>query len=90
MSAALADSFRDLWDGSRAQDILSEFCARMNRRSFWPQAWLAIRQTMAFDGKGMQAESLASEAGEERKLALAGEDTHLFFGFGERLLLAAS
>ena len=44
--------------GASATDSAA-LCRKITKLGFWPEGWLAVRQTLDFDGKGMAAERLA-------------------------------
>jgi hypothetical protein len=58
--AALAHQFRGLWHRGGVPAELASVCEAIRRHAFWPAGWLAVRQTLEYDGKGMDPEDLAS------------------------------
>jgi hypothetical protein len=66
--AALAGAFRGLWHHGAVCSELAALCRKITRSRFWPEGWLAIRQVLDLDGKGMEAERLAQLVGMERDL----------------------
>ena len=65
---ALAENFRGLWSRGEVCDELANLCRRITKLRFWPEGWLAVRQTLEFDGKGMEAGRLAQLVGIEQDL----------------------
>lgn len=65
---ALAEKFRSLWLGGGVCDELATLSRKITKLRFWPEGWVAVRQTLDADGKGMDAERLANLAGLERDL----------------------
>lgn len=61
---ALAQAFRGLWLTNCAINELEHLCRAMKTTSFWPEGWLAVRETLNFDGREMPDDLL------ERLLAL--------------------
>ncbi|MBZ5678376.1 MAG: hypothetical protein LAP61_29415 [Acidobacteriia bacterium] len=66
--AALAEKFRGIWHRGGVCDELATLCRQITRLRFWPEGWLAVRQTLDLDGKGMEAERLAQLVGIEQDL----------------------
>jgi hypothetical protein len=66
--AALAENFRGLWHSGGVRDELATLCRKITKQRFWPEGWLAVRHTLDFDGKGMEAERLAQLVGIEQDL----------------------
>jgi hypothetical protein len=56
---ALAEKFRGLWLGERVPDELANVCCVIGRNRFWPEGWVAVWQTLDFDGKGLEPDRLA-------------------------------
>jgi hypothetical protein len=65
---ALADKFRGLWTRAGIHQELVEISREINAACFWPEGWLAVRQTLDFDGKGMDAQQLAQLVTLEQEL----------------------
>jgi hypothetical protein len=57
--AVLAEHFRGLWHRGGVHNELSTLCREITRLRFWPEGWLAVRQTLDYDGKGMEPAFLA-------------------------------
>lgn len=57
--AALAQNFRGLWHRGNIWEELAVLCRKIASLHFWPEGWLAVRQTLDVDGKGMDADRLA-------------------------------
>lgn len=55
----LAGQFRGLWSGVAMHDDLERVFRAISDRAFWREGWLAVRQTMRFDLKGLGEESAA-------------------------------
>lgn len=53
----LADRFRGLWTKAEACDSLERVCRSISKGRFWVEAWIAIRQTIYYDSKGLSTES---------------------------------
>jgi hypothetical protein len=56
--AALAEKFRGVWNRVDVRAELVALSQRVNETQFWPEGWLAIRQTLDFGGKGMPQDQL--------------------------------
>ena len=56
--AALAEKFRGLWLRSGIQDEVATVCAAVRKYCFWPEGWLAVRETSDLDSKGFDEECL--------------------------------
>lgn len=56
LKASVAVKFRGIWIETGVQEELVQLCelAAMNR--FWREGWLAVKQTLFFDGSTMKAE----------------------------------
>jgi hypothetical protein len=50
---ALAEQFRGLWTNAAAYDSLEHVCHAISKDRFWIQGWLAVRQTLYYDSKGL-------------------------------------
>jgi hypothetical protein len=57
--AALAEKLRGLWYGGSVREELANVCRAISQKRFWPEGWLAVRQTLDLDAKGVEAEGLA-------------------------------
>jgi len=66
--AALAEQFRGVWNRGGVPAELGTLCQKLNETRFWPEGWLAIRQTLDFDGKGMPPDCLAQLVSIEHSL----------------------
>ena len=66
--AILADQFRGLWSAARVYDDLERVCRRIAETGFWPEGWIAVRQTIYYDGSGMPPEISARLAALETVL----------------------
>jgi len=58
--AALAENFRGLWLQAGIPDELAKVCRTIGGNRFWPEGWLAVRQTLDLDGRGLEPERLAT------------------------------
>ncbi len=65
---ALAESFRGLWHRGGVHNELGTLSRKITKLRFWPEGWLAVRQILDFDGKGMETERLAKLVGIEQDL----------------------
>jgi hypothetical protein len=54
--AILAEQFRGLWSAARMHDDLERVCRRIADTGFWPEGWIAVRQTIHYDSSGMPPE----------------------------------
>lgn len=66
--AALAEKFRGLWARGGVHEELADLSRKINAMRFWPQGWLAVRQTLHYDGKGMDPERLSQLVELEQEL----------------------
>jgi hypothetical protein len=66
--AALAERFRGLWLSAGVPEELTKACGAIRQHRFWPEGWLAVRQTLDYDGKGMEPERLAQLKAIEEQL----------------------
>jgi hypothetical protein len=57
--AALAEQFNGLWLRAGIPDELGAACRSVGENRFWPEGWLAVRQTMDLLGKGTDREHLS-------------------------------
>lgn len=55
--AALAERFRGLWLRSGIQDEIVDLCEGIRGHCFWPEGWIAVRETLDIDGTGLEPES---------------------------------
>ena len=53
---AIAREFRDLWSNARCVEELDQLARAIAAKSFWRDGWIATRQTLSFDGRGMRPE----------------------------------
>ena len=56
---ALAEKFRGLWQRAGLFEELANICLAIRKNRFWPEGWLAVRQTLDLDGKGLEPQCLA-------------------------------
>lgn len=56
--AAVAGKFRGLWAAGCMYDEVEQVCVAISNRRFWPEGWLAVRETLKFDSKGFAPEIL--------------------------------
>jgi len=52
----VAHRFRDLWSHAGIFDDLERVCRTISKTGFWPEGWLAVRQTIHYDSAGFQPE----------------------------------
>jgi hypothetical protein len=57
--AALAEKFGGLWTIAHMHDDLDRVCRSIAAAHFWPEGWIAVRQTLKLDGKSFTPESRA-------------------------------
>jgi hypothetical protein len=57
---ALAEKFRTLWHRSGLPIELANVCRAIRTACFWPEGWVAVRQTLDLDGSGLDPENLRS------------------------------
>jgi hypothetical protein len=65
---ALADQFRGLWSAAQMYDDLERVCRSISEKGFWPEGWIAVRQTIHYDSNGMTPEVAARLASLEADL----------------------
>lgn len=58
LRTCLANSFRSLWFTDACRKPLEEVAFSIVNGMQWTEGWIAVRTTLRFDGKGMQAEAL--------------------------------
>jgi hypothetical protein len=56
---AIAQQFRGLWNCAVAYDDLERVCRSISNRNFWTSGWIAVRETMVYDGAGFTPEIFA-------------------------------
>jgi hypothetical protein len=52
---ALASQFRGLWTQASLHRELDRVCRAIGNAAFWREGWIAVCQTLHYDGKGMPA-----------------------------------
>jgi hypothetical protein len=52
----VAQQFRGLWSSAAMFDDLERVCRRISKTGFWPEGWIAVRQTIHYDNAGFQPE----------------------------------
>ena len=52
--ATLAHQFRGLWTLPSLRTELDRICQLIGRNEFWREGWIAVCQTLQYDGKGMK------------------------------------
>ena len=55
----IADKFRGLWSVAAMEDELVKTCPAIASKGFWRDGWVAVRETQAYDGKGLPLDSAA-------------------------------
>lgn len=58
LRTCLASSFRSLWFTDACKNPLEDIAATISSEMQWTEGWIAVRTTLRFDGKGMEAEAL--------------------------------
>ena len=54
--AVIAKQFRALWTGALMYEELEGVCRGISKKQFWREGWIAVRETIRFDSKGMPPE----------------------------------
>ena len=67
--STIADAFRGLWLRGGIHEDIGIAVEAIARRGFWQDGWIAVRQTIHFDGKGMPGPVAARLAALEARLA---------------------
>lgn len=57
--AAVAGEFRGLWTVACMYDELEHLCFALSEKKFWPEGWLAVRETLKFDSERLTPEIVA-------------------------------
>jgi hypothetical protein len=52
----LAERFRGLWGAVGMYDELERVCHRISEAQFWPEGWIAVRQTIHYDSSAFSPE----------------------------------
>ena len=60
--AALARNFRGLWTQAGMHDELEYLCRSISQARFWPEGWIAVRETQHHDSSALSTDSLAKLA----------------------------
>lgn len=58
LRTCLANSFRSHWFTDACRKPLEDIAATISSEMQWTEGWIAVRTTLRFDGKGMEAEAL--------------------------------
>jgi hypothetical protein len=53
---SLVLTFRDIWRTASAPDEVARAIHSLNAEQYWPEIWIAVRQTLRFDGEDMHVE----------------------------------
>jgi len=53
---AIASRFRALWSANGMFDDLERACRKISQAGFWPEGWIAVRQTIHYDSAGFPLE----------------------------------
>ncbi|WP_143741861.1 type 1 periplasmic-binding domain-containing protein [Thiorhodovibrio frisius] len=69
---AIAEHFRSLWCFGHVFDQLEEAVLTIGTQEHWPQGWLAVRETLAFDRERMEPGLIARLESMKERLAPAG------------------
>ena len=70
--SALAGKFRGLWNLNSIREVLDQLCRKIADTGFWRDGWIAVRQTLKYDAKGMKKSTLAKLNALEKALKPAG------------------
>ncbi len=70
--AAVAGQFRGLWTQAAMYEELERVCRTFSANEFWPEGWIAARQTRYYDSKGLSPEASAQLTKVERLLRPKG------------------
>ena len=68
LRTCLANSFRSLWFTDACRKPLEDFAATISNEIQWTEGWIAVRTTLRFDGKAMEAEALTRLNALEQRL----------------------
>src|SRR5262249_33498605 len=60
--AVLAQNFRGLWTQARMHDELEALCRSISQARFWPEGWIAVRETQYHDSSALSADVVAKLA----------------------------
>jgi len=66
--AAFAEKIRGLWLCANIPNEIVKVCLAIRKGQFWPEGWLAVRQTLDFDGKEMDEARLTKLVALEAEL----------------------
>jgi len=69
--SVIANQFRGLWTGAAMYEQLERVCRNISAKGFWPEGWIAVRQTMHFDSRGLPPEGSLRLAAVEALLRAA-------------------
>jgi hypothetical protein len=64
----LGSKFRGLWTAAGMYDDLDRVCRSIRNIGFWREGWIGVKETLRFDGAGMEAEVKARLEGLEKLL----------------------
>jgi hypothetical protein len=66
--SVITNQFRGLWTRAAVYEELERVCRNISAKGFWPEGWIAVRQTIHFDSKGLPPEGSARLASVEELL----------------------
>lgn len=66
--AALARNFRGLWTQAGMHDELEALCRSISEARFWPEGWIAVRETQYHDSSALSANAFTKLASIEGSL----------------------
>lgn len=66
--AILAEKVRGLWLYAASDDEIARVCMTIGKQGFWPEGWLAVRQTLRLCGMGLEPDRLAKLVAIEKAL----------------------
>ena len=64
-----AGQFRGLWSQPLIRRELDRICRALSKTGFWREGWIAVREVLRYDGKGMPKEAKADLLALEKDLA---------------------
>jgi hypothetical protein len=64
----IAREFRGLWTAAGMYDELEDLCLAISEKKFWPEGWIAVRETLSCDSERFSSEIVAQLSSLERRL----------------------
>jgi hypothetical protein len=68
LRSCIAEKFRTLWSIDACRKPLEDIAETISNEMQWTEGWIAVRNTLRFDGKGMEPEALARLTALEQRL----------------------